>query len=339
MKTTILLTGGAGYIGSHTAVELISLGYNVMIADNFCNSNKNVIERIEKITDTKIKYYDINICNKAEFYHVFRENHIDCVIHFAGYKAPGESVKKPMMYYRNNLDSTMALCELMSEYRVKKLVFSSSASVYGMSQNVPIKETEPVGCVSPYARTKQMIEKMLTDVAEADTSMSVIMLRYFNPVGAHQSGLIGEVPNGIPNNLMPYITQVAVGKREKLSVYGNDYPTKDGTGIRDYIHIVDLARAHVAAVNYCLCNTGAEIINIGTGVGYSVLDIIKTFETVNGVMIPYRIVGRRAGDIATSYADVSKAKALLHWQAKLGIADMCLDSWRWQKNNPTGYES
>ena len=334
----ILLTGGAGFIGSHTAVELLNIGHDVVIAANFSNASPAVVERIEKITGKSVKVYNIDICEKALCEGMFEAEKFDAVIHFAGYKAVGESCQKPLMYYRNNLDSTLTLVETMTKYGVNNIVFSSSATVYGIPETVPLVEGMPTGCTNPYGWTKYMNEQILTDAASANPNLSVVLLRYFNPIGAHASGLIGEAPNGIPNNLMPYIAQVAVGKREKLSVFGNDYPTHDGTGVRDYIHVVDLARGHVAAIDYAANNKGTEIVNLGTRIGYSVLDLVKSFEKVNGINIPYVIAERRAGDVAEMYADPKKAKELLGWQAEKNIDDMCRDTWNWQKNNPNGYD-
>ncbi len=334
----ILLTGGAGFIGSHTAVELLNKGHEVVIADNFSNASPAVVERIEKITGKSVKVYNIDICDSTLCDGMFNAEKFDSVIHFAGYKAVGESCQLPLMYYRNNIDSTLTLVETMLKYGVNNIVFSSSATVYGIPETVPLVEGMPTGCTNPYGWTKYMNERILTDAASANPKLSVVLLRYFNPIGAHESGLIGEAPNGIPNNLMPYIAQVAVGKREKLSVFGDDYPTHDGTGVRDYIHVVDLARGHVAAIDYAANNKGTEIVNLGTGVGYSVLDLVKSFEKVNDIKIPYVIAERRAGDVAEMYADPKKAKELLGWQAEKTIDDMCRDTWNWQKNNPNGYD-
>lgn len=331
----ILLTGGAGYIASHTCIELVKANHEPIIVDNFYNSQKEAVSRVEKIVNKKIPYYEIDVCDKEAMRIVFEENKIDAIIHFAGYKAVGESVEKPIMYYRNNIDSTLTICELMKEYNVNRIVFSSSATVYGLAETVPLTEDMPTGCTNPYGWTKYMIEQILTDFAAANKEVSVVLLRYFNPVGAHESGMIGEDPVGIPNNLMPYISQVAVGKLKKLSVFGDDYPTPDGTGVRDYIHVVDLASGHVAACEYD--HKGTEIFNLGTGVGYSVLDIIKGFEEANGIKIPYEIAPRRAGDIAACYADVSKAKKILNWEAKHNLMEMCRDAWNWQVKNPKGY--
>ncbi len=334
----VLLTGGAGYIGSHTCVELLNSGYDVVIADNFDNSSEKVIDRIKHITGQVVPVYNIDVADKAALRVLFSECDVDAVIHFAGYKAVGESVEKPLMYYRNNLDTTLALLEVMNEFDVKKIVFSSSATVYGVPKVVPLKEGMPTSCTNPYGYTKLFNEQILTDATVADEDLSVVLLRYFNPIGAHESGLIGESPNGIPNNLMPYITQVAVGKREKLGVFGDDYDTHDGTGVRDYIHVVDLANGHLKALEYINNgHKGAEIFNLGTGTGYSVLDIVKAFSKVNDVEIPYAIMDRRPGDVAVVTADPQKANDELNWTAQRGLDEMCRDSWNWQKNNPNGY--
>lgn len=332
----VLLTGGAGFIASHTFVELIKDGYTPVIVDNLYSSSEKVLARLEQITGVKPIFYNIDICNKEAFRVVFEEHKVDSVIHFAGYKAVGESVSMPISYYRNNLDSTLSLCELMDEYKVTQLVFSSSATVYGTNTKMPLTEDLPTGATNPYGWTKYMIEQILQDLCVANPNMSVALLRYFNPVGAHESGLIGESPKGIPNNLMPYITQVASGKLKQLSVFGNDYPTPDGTGVRDYIHVCDLAAAHVSACKYISEHKGCEVFNVGTGNGYSVLELVKTFEKVNNVPIPYVIVNRRPGDIAECYADPGHARELLKWEAKFGITEMCRDAWNWQKNNPEG---
>ena len=335
----ILLTGGAGYIGSHTCVELLTRGYDVVIADNFDNAKPEVINRIEKITGKRPVVYTVDVADKAALTKVFEEHKIDSVIHFAGLKAVGESCRKPIEYYRNNIDSTLTLLEVMRDFGVKKIVFSSSATVYGIPETVPLVETmKKTGCTNPYGWTKYMIEQILTDTAAADSELTCVLLRYFNPIGAHESGLIGEDPQGIPNNLMPYISQVAVGKLKQLSVYGNDYATHDGTGVRDYIHVVDLALGHIAALEYAEKFKGADIINLGTGTGYSVLDMVNAFEKVNGVKIPYVIAPRREGDVAECFANPAKAKEVLGWTAGKTLEDMCRDSWRWQSNNPTGYE-
>ena len=336
---TILLTGGAGYIGSHTAVELLNDGWQVVIADNFYNSSPEVLSRIEELTGKKPVFYEIDVCDECALTKLFDEQNIDAVVHFAGYKAVGESVAKPEMYYDNNINSTLVLLRVMKAHGCTRLVFSSSATVYGIPETVPLVETMPTGCTNPYGWTKLMNEQILTDVAKANSDMSIVLLRYFNPIGAHKSGRIGEDPNGIPNNLVPYITQVAVGKLEKLSVMGNDYPTHDGTGVRDYIHVVDLALGHLAALTYSFDHSGVEIFNLGTGTGYSVLDIVKAFEKVNDIEVPYVIAPRRPGDVAECYADASKAHKYLGWSAKHTLEDMCRDSWNWQKNNPNGYKA
>ncbi len=335
----VLLAGGAGYIGSHTAIELRSAGHDVVIVDNFSNSKPEVLHRLEKITGAPFAFHCADVCDKAAMDAIFAKEKPDAVIHFAGYKAVGESVEKPLDYYRNNLDSTLTLLELMRKYDVHNIVFSSSATVYGAPDSVPINESAAVGrCTNPYGWTKYMIEIILKDACKADPSLSAVLLRYFNPIGAHESGLIGEDPQGIPNNLMPYITQVASGRLEKLHIFGNDYDTPDGTGVRDYIHVVDLARGHVCAIKYAAENKGADVINLGTGKGYSVLEMVKTFSEVSGVNVPYEINARRPGDIAECYADPTKAKEKLGWVAEKNLRDMCRDSWRWQKNNPHGYD-
>lgn len=333
----ILLTGGAGYIGSHTCVELIKSGYDVVIADNLSNSNPEVLNRLKTITGKDVKFYKADILDREAMRKVFSENDIKVVIHFAGLKAVGESVREPMKYYENNIAGTVVLCEVMQEFGCKKIVFSSSATVYGVAEKMPLTEDMPLGAINPYGRTKLFIEYILKDLCVADNEWSVALLRYFNPIGAHESGLIGEDPKGIPNNLMPYITQVAVGRLECLNVFGNDYPTNDGTGVRDYIHVVDLAKGHVKAVEYVLKNVGCDAINLGTGNGTSVLELVAAFEKASGVKVPYKIVERRAGDPAKVYADASKAKEVLGWTAEYGIERMCEDNWRWQHNNPNGY--
>lgn len=336
---SILLTGGAGFIGSHTAVELINSGYDVIIADDLSNSNKKVIDRIEKITGKRPIFYEIDVAVFEDLCKIFEENDITGVIHFAGYKSVSESNKKPLKYYRNNLDTTITLLEVMEKYNCNKFVFSSSATVYGEKNPIPYKENMPVGePTNTYGRTKLMIEQILKDVTIALENFSVVLLRYFNPIGAHSSGLIGEAPDGIPNNLMPYITQTAVGVRQYLTVFGNDYNTHDGTGVRDFIHVVDLAKGHVAAIEYVEKHTGIEAINLGTGKGSSVLDVVHSFEKVNNLKIPYVIGERRSGDLDEYYASVDKALKLLKWKANLNLEDMCRDSWNWQKNNPKGYE-
>ncbi|MDO4747754.1 MAG: UDP-glucose 4-epimerase GalE [Eubacteriales bacterium] len=335
----VLLTGGAGYIGSHTCVELLNSGYDVVIADNFDNSSEKVLGRIEQITGKTVEFFNIDVADKVALRELFSKCDIDAVIHFAGYKAVGESVEKPLMYYRNNIDTTLTLLEVMSEFGVKKIVFSSSATVYGVPKVVPLKEGMPTSCTNPYGWTKLFNEQILTDATVADKDLSVVLLRYFNPIGAHESGMIGESPNGIPNNLMPYITQVAVGKRERLGVFGDDYDTHDGTGVRDYIHVVDLANGHLKALEYInKGNKGTEIFNLGTGTGYSVLDIVKAFSKVNDIEIPYAILDRRPGDVAIVTADPQKANELLDWKTERGLEQMCRDSWNWQKSNPNGYD-
>ena len=336
----ILLTGGAGYIGGHTALELIRSGRDIVIADNYSNSSPGVISRLEELSGVKINAVEVDICDKEKLRaEVFDKYDIGSVIHFAGYKAVGESCEKPLMYYRNNIDSTLSLLEVMKEYGVCNIVFSSSATVYGIPESVPLREMDKTGCTNPYGRTKLYIEGIMTDASEADKDMSVVLLRYFNPIGADASGRIGEAPSGIPNNLMPYITQVAVGKLDHLSVFGDDYPTHDGTGVRDYIHVVDLAKGHVKAIEYAESHKGCEIFNLGTGNGYSVLDLVNSFERVNGVKIPYKVTPRRPGDVAEVYADTKKAAEMLGWHAEKNVDDMCRDSWNWQKQNPNGYDA
>ncbi|SCX12775.1 UDP-glucose 4-epimerase [Ruminococcaceae bacterium P7] len=335
----VLLAGGAGYIGSHTCVELIEAGHSVIIADNYSNSCPVAIERVEEITGTKIPHYEADVCDPEAVERIFSENEIDAVIHFAGLKAVGESCEKPVMYYRNNIDSTLTLLEAMKRHNVNRFIFSSSATVYGTPKTVPLVETMPTGTpTNPYGWTKLMMEQILSDTAKANPEMSIVILRYFNPIGAHKSGRIGEDPNGIPNNLMPYITQVAAGRLPQLGVFGDDYPTHDGTGVRDYIHVVDLAKGHVKAIDYSSDHTGTEIVNLGTGTGYSVLDIVKAFERVNHITIPYVIKPRRAGDIAECYANAEKAEKVLGWKAELGLDEMCYDSWNWQSHNVNGYK-
>ena len=333
----ILVTGGAGFIGSHTAVELLNAGKEIIIVDNFCNSKPVVLDRIREITGKDFKFYEVDLCDKEALRSVFAENKIESAIHFAGLKAVGESVQMPMMYYKNNLLSTLNLCEVMSEFGAKKIVFSSSATVYGNPASVPISEDFPLSTTNPYGETKLMIERILKDIWVSDNEWSVAVLRYFNPIGAHKSGLIGEDPKGIPNNLLPYITQVASGKRECLSVFGNDYDTHDGTGVRDYIHVVDLAKAHLCAIDYAEANLGVEYFNIGTGTGYSVLDIVKAYEAATGIKINYKIAPRRPGDIDKCFANPEKAYTVLGWKAEYNIEDMCRDSNNWQQKNPNGY--
>ena len=334
----ILLTGGAGFIGSHTIIELDKAGHDVVVVDNLCNSNPEALRRVAKIIGKEVPFVEADVRDRAAMEKVFSDNKIDAVIHFAGLKAVGESVAKPLEYYENNMNATFVLLDVMRKHDCKNLIFSSSATVYGDPAVIPITEECPKGhCTNPYGQTKSMLEEVLIDVQKADKAWNIVLLRYFNPIGAHKSGLIGEDPNGIPNNLMPYITQVAVGKREELGVFGNDYDTPDGTGVRDYIHVCDLAAGHVCALKAIERNCGLAIYNLGTGHGYSVLDVIKAFEKANGVKIRYSIKARRPGDIATCYCNPMKAKEELNWVAKYGIEDMCRDSWNWQKNNPNGY--
>ena len=335
----VLVTGGAGYIGSHTCVELIGEGHTPVVVDNLRNSNPKSLERVKEITGQAVKFYEGDVRDEALLEQIFSEQEIHCVIHFAGLKAVGESCAIPLEYYENNLGSTMTLCKVMARRGVKKIIFSSSATVYSGDNAMPLREDSKTGnCTNPYGWTKYMGEQILRDIAKADPEWSVVLLRYFNPVGAHASGLIGEHPNGIPNNLMPYISQTAIGKREKLGVFGNDYDTHDGTGVRDYIHVVDLARGHVAAMKYLREHTGEAVFNLGTGTGYSVLDMVKAFESANGVKVPYVIAPRRPGDLATCYADPAKSAELLGWTARKDQNDMCRDTWNWQSKNPNGYE-
>lgn len=335
----VLVTGGAGYIGTHTCVELLEAGFEVIVADNLCNSKETAIERVEKITGKKVKFYKVDILDKAALEQVFIENKPDSVIHFAGLKAVGESVSIPLKYYHNNVTGTLILCELMEKYQVKNLVFSSSATVYGDPASVPIAEEFQLSVTNPYGRTKLMIEEILKDLYVADASWNIALLRYFNPIGAHESGTIGEDPNGIPNNLVPYITQVAVGKLKEVKVFGDDYNTVDGTGVRDYIHVVDLAKGHIKALEKLSReHVGVREYNLGTGNGYSVLQVIKAFSEACGKEIPYKIAGRRPGDIAACYAKPDRAKNELDWTAEKGLTEMCVDSWRWQSQNPEGYK-
>ncbi len=335
----ILVTGGAGFIGSHTVVELQNAGYDVVVVDNLVNSSRKSLDRVEKITGKKATFYEADINDAAALNEIFGKESIDSVIHFAGLKAVGESVAKPLEYYMNNISGSLTLFDVMRKHGVKNIIFSSSATVYGDPAFVPITEECPKGEITnPYGKTKGMLEEILTDIQKADPEWNVILLRYFNPIGAHESGTIGENPNGVPNNLMPYITQVAVGKLKELGVFGNDYDTHDGTGVRDYIHVVDLALGHVKAIEKLADNPGIAIYNLGTGNGYSVLDIVKNFEVATGIHIPYVIKARRPGDIATCYCDASKAERELHWKAERDLKTMCADSWRWQKNNPNGYD-
>lgn len=334
----VLVTGGAGYIGSHTCVELLENGYGVVVIDNLVNANPVSLKRVEQITGKTVRFYEGDVRDEALLRKIFSENDISCVIHFAGLKAVGESVEKPWEYYDNNLNTTLVLTKVMKEVGMKNIIFSSSATVYTSDNEMPLKETSRTGgCTNPYGWTKYMTEQILSGISHADPDWSVVLLRYFNPIGAHKSGLMGENPRGIPNNLMPYITQVAIGRREKLSIFGNDYPTPDGTCVRDYIHVMDLAKGHVAAVKFATENKGTEVFNLGTGIGYSVMDTVNTFMEVNHVDVPYQIVGRRAGDIATCYADPAKSKEILGWTAQETLADMCRDSWNWQQKNPEGY--
>ncbi len=332
----ILVTGGAGFIGSHTCVELLENNYEIVVMDNFINSKPESLNRIKQITGKDFKFYEADLLDKAAIETIFNENDIDAVIHFAGLKAVGESVAQPIRYYHNNITGTLLLCQVMQEHNVKKMVFSSSATVYGNPKSVPIREDFELHTTNPYGSTKLMIEDMMRDIFVSDNEWSIALLRYFNPIGAHKSGLIGEDPNGIPNNLMPYIAQVAAGKLECLSVFGNDYNTPDGTGVRDYIHVVDLAQGHIKAVEKVLSSKGVDAYNLGTGTGYSVLDMVDAFEKVNNVKVNHKIVARRPGDIAACYADPAKAKELLGWEAKFGIEEMCRDSWNFVKNNPNG---
>ena len=335
----ILVTGGAGYIGSHTCVELLNEGYEVVVLDNLFNSSEKSLEIVEQLTGKSITFYKGDILDRDILNHIFETEEIESCIHFAGLKAVGESVAKPWEYYNNNITGTLTLVDVMKQHNCKNIIFSSSATIYGDPAQIPITEDCPKGqCTNPYGWTKSMLEQMLIDIQKADNEWNVIILRYFNPIGAHKSGRIGENPNGIPNNLMPYVTQVAVGKLEHLGVFGNDYDTPDGTGVRDYIHVVDLARGHVAALKKIDENAELCIYNLGTGHGYSVLDIVKNFEAANGVKIPYVIKNRRPGDIATCYCDPRKAKEEMGWEAQYGIKEMCEDAWRWQSNNPNGYE-
>ncbi len=334
---TILVTGGAGYIGSHTCVELLNSGYDVVVFDNLYNASKESLRRVEKITGKKVKFYEADMRNKAVMEKIFAENKIDAVIHFAGLKAVGESVQKPLMYYDNNISGTLVLLEVMGKAGCKKIVFSSSATVYGDPERLPIDEECRLSVTNPYGSTKLMLENIMRDLHVADNSWNIILLRYFNPVGAHESGLIGENPRGIPNNLTPYIAQVAGGKLKEINVFGNDYPTPDGTGVRDYIHVVDLAKGHIAALDK-VRTSGVHVYNLGTGNGYSVLDVIHAFEKACGKKLPYKICPRRAGDIASCYARADKALKELGWKAELGIEEMCASLWKWQTMNPDGYE-
>ena len=335
----ILVTGGAGYIGSHTCIALIKAGYSVIVADDLSNSRFEVISRIQEISGQKVIFYPYDVSDELDLEKIFQRHSIDCVIHFAGKKAVGESVRVPLDYYRTNLNTTISLCRVMQRHNVKNIVFSSSATVYGMSDKVPFTEDSPLGvCTNPYGWTKWMNEQILRDLWASDTAWSVQLLRYFNPVGAHASGRIGEDPRGLPNNLMPYLTQVAVGKLNKLSIHGDDYPTPDGTGVRDYIHVMDLADGHVASVKKCVSDTGVQVYNLGTGKGYSVLEVLHAFEETVGHSLPYEIGPRRSGDIAVCYAGTQKAEKELGWKATRNLKEMCTDAWRWQSENPNGYE-
>jgi len=334
----ILVTGGTGYIGSHTVVEILEAGHEVIIVDNYYNSDPEVLNRIKRITGKTPTFYEVDILDSEGLRKVFAENDIEAVVHFAGLKAVGESVEKPLMYYHNNVSGTVVLCEVMAEFNVKKMVFSSSATVYGMHNEAPFTEEMPTSTTNPYGESKLMIEHILTDLQKSDPEWSVALLRYFNPIGAHESGLIGEDPTGIPNNLMPYLTQVAVGKRDQLSVFGSDYDTHDGTGVRDYIHVVDLAIGHLRAIEKIMSDNNTHIYNLGTGNGVSVLDMVNAFIKENGVEIPYQLSPRRAGDIATSFAKAEKALTELNWKAEKDLSAMVKDSWNWQSNNPNGYK-
>ena len=334
----VLVTGGAGYIGSHTCVELLERGYGVVVADNLVNSSAKSLERVQQITGKSLDFYEIDVRDRAALDRIFEKHDINCAIHFAGLKAVGESVAMPLEYYDNNLNSTITLCRAMKDHGVKNIVFSSSATVYSGDNEMPLTEASKTGnCTNPYGWTKYFGEQILRDLAKADRSWSVVLLRYFNPVGAHESGTIGEDPKGIPNNLMPFISQVAVGRRDHLNVFGNDYDTHDGTGVRDYIHVVDLARGHVCAIEYMQKHKGENVFNLGTGMGYSVLDMVKAFERVTGIKIPYEIVARRPGDLATVYSSPDKSAELLGWKAQYNLDDMCRDTWAWQSKNPMGF--
>ncbi|MED2972877.1 UDP-glucose 4-epimerase GalE [Fictibacillus sp. B-59209] len=335
---SILVTGGAGYIGSHTCVELLNAGYEVVVVDNLSNSHMESLNRVQEITGKSLKFEQVDILDRNELERVFTENEIEAVIHFAGLKAVGESVAKPLYYYHNNVTGTVVLCEVMQQFGVKQMVFSSSATVYGLTDQVPISEGVSLGATNPYGRTKLMIEEILRDLYMSDNEWSISLLRYFNPVGAHESGQIGEDPNGIPNNLTPYITQVAVGKLQELQVFGNDYDTVDGTGVRDYIHVVDLAKGHLKALDKVMKSEGVEAYNLGTGKGYSVLEVLSAFEKATGKTIPYKVVDRRPGDVAVSYADPTKAKEELGWEAEKDLDEMCRDAWNWQKKNVHGFK-
>lgn len=334
----VLVTGGAGYIGSHTSLELLNAGYDVVVVDNLINSKVESLRRVQDLTGRILTFHKVDLLDRPALESVFQEAPVDAVIHFAGLKAVGESVSIPWRYYHNNITGTLLLLDVMNQFGVKNLVFSSSATVYGAAEEMPLREDNPLSATNPYGRTKLMIEEILRDMGQADPALNVALLRYFNPVGAHASGRIGEDPTGIPNNLMPYVAQVAVGKRPYLRVFGNDYPTPDGTGVRDYIHVVDLSLGHLKALEKLTANPGVQAYNLGTGQGYSVLEVVAAFEEVTGKPIPYRVVERRPGDVAESYADPSKARSELNWKAERGLADMCADAWRWQSQNPNGFE-
>ena len=337
---TVFVTGGTGYIGSHTCVELLQAGHDVVVADNLVNSSEESLRRVEKITGKAIPFHNVDLTDREALSALFDRYDFDCVLHFAGLKAVGESVAMPLLYYQNNLTSTMNLLSVMADHGVKQILFSSSATVYSPDNTMPLNENSRTGgCTNPYGWTKFMCEEIMRSTAAADKEWSVMLLRYFNPVGAHPSGLMGEDPRGIPNNLMPFIAQVAAGRRDHLNVFGNDYPTPDGTGVRDYIHVVDLAKGHVAAMEYMSSHKGTEVFNLGTGTGYSVLDMVKAFEKANNIRIPYEIAPRRPGDVATVYADPSKSAELLGWKAELTLEDMCRDTWNWQSRNPNGYNA
>jgi UDP-glucose 4-epimerase len=338
MFLNILVTGGAGYIGSHTCLELLNVGHEIVVIDNLSNGKFEALKRISELTKKNFRFYQEDLLDKTTLEKIFSENNIDAVIHFAGLKSVDESIKIPLHYYHNNITGTLALCQTMKKYDVKKMIFSSSANVYGVPKDVPITEDSPLAPINPYGRTKLIIEEILRDLYVSDNSWGIVLLRYFNPIGAHESGRIGEDPSDIPNNLMPYITQVAVGKRDKLKVFGKDYNTHDGTGVRDYIHVVDLAKGHLKALEMVTSTTGIDAFNLGTGIGYSVLDLIKNYENTTSQKIPYTLTHRRLGDIDKCYADVNKANKKLGWKATKNLEDMCKDSWRWQKNNPNGYE-
>ncbi len=334
----VLVTGGAGYIGSHTCLALLRAGHEVTVVDDLRNAHREALDRVEKLAGRRLTFHQLNVCDGNRLDQVFAEAPIDCVIHFAGLKAVGESVEKPQEYYQNNLMSTLTLCRVMTRHGVGRFIFSSSATVYAPGSEMPVDESAPLGCTNPYGWTKFMGEQILRDITHATPGFSCVLLRYFNPIGADPSGDIGEDPSGIPNNLMPYITQTVSGKLRQLQVFGDDYDTPDGTGVRDYIHVTDLAQGHLAAMDYAMKHTGCVAVNLGTGQGYSVLQIIRAFEEANGVKVPFAIGPRRAGDVATVYANPDKARELLGWEARLGIEDMCRDSWRWQQQNPAGYQ-